>query len=109
MATVNSALGSHVTIVAFLDQIGWSFHYLVGTIYELFFMYTISSNWFDLPIIINTLLFGWFTISAGWFFIHPCMDFGVALRKTANPNLSRKTGLVAYTAFGLGLWFTTLI
>jgi len=109
VATVYSALGSNVTIVAFLDQIGWSFHYLVGAIYGLFFMYTISSNWFDLPIIINTLLLGWFTISAGWFFLHPCMGFGVALRKTANPNLGRKTGLLAHTAFGLGLWFTTLI
>ena len=71
MATVYSALGLHVTIVAFLDQIGWSFHYLVGAIYGQLFMYTISSNWFDLPIIINALLFGWFTISAGWFFLHP--------------------------------------
>ena len=109
MATEYSALGSHVTIVVFLDQIGWSFHYLVGAIYGQLFMYTISSNWFDLPIIINALLFGWFTISAGWFFLHPCMGFGVALRKTDNPNLSRKTCLLAHTAFGLGLWLTTLI
>ena len=43
------------------------------------------------------------------FFLHPCMDFGVAQRKTANPNLGRKTGLLAHTAFGLGLWLPTLI
>ena len=94
---------------AYENQIGWSFHYLVGAIYGLLFMYTISGNWIDLPLIINALLFGWVTISAGWFFLHPCMGFGVALRKTDNPNLGRKTGLLAHTAFGLGLWLPTML
>ena len=100
---------SLVRSYAYENQIGWSFHYLVGAIYGIFFLYLISENWIDLPLIVNALLFGWVTISAGWFFLHPCLGLGVALNKTENPQFVQITGLIAHTAFGLGLWLPFLV
>ena len=100
---------SLVRSYAYEKQIGWLFHYLVGTIYGIFFLYLISGNWIDLPLIVNALLFGWVTISAGWFFLHPCLGLGVALNKTENPQFGRITGLIAHTAFALGLWLPFLV
>jgi len=100
---------SLVRSYAYENQIGWSFHYLVGAIYGIFFLYLISGNWIDLPLLVNALLFGWVTISAGWFFLHPCLGLGVALNKTENPQFGRLTGLIAHTAFGLGLWLPFLV
>ena len=94
---------------AYENQVGWSYHYVVGAVYGLFFLYLISEKWIDLPLIISAVLFGWVTISAGWFFLHPCIGLGIALNKTANPQFGRLVGLIAHTAFGLGLWLPLLI
>ena len=53
-------------------------------------------------------LFSIFTIVAGWFLLQPGMGLGWAAAKTPAPWKVRGLGLLAHTAFGLGMWGVAL-
>lgn len=89
--------------------LGWLFHYGVGIAYGIFFLLIVGSSWLTDPDFLSAWLFALVTIAAGWFILQPGMGLGWAASNTPTPWKSRALGLVAHTAFGLGLWGSSLL
>lgn len=89
-------------------RIGWAFHYAVGTFYGVLFA-VIAGSWLDTPTFLPIWIFGLLTISAGWFLLAPGMGLGWAVSKVPNPWKARVLGLVAHTAFSLGMFAAALV
>lgn len=89
--------------------IGWIFHYAVGIAYGVFFVFVAGESWIANPTFLPLWLFALVTIAAGWFLLQPGMGLGWALAKTPTPWTGRFLGLVAHTAFGLGMWLPAVL
>lgn len=84
--------------------LGWLFHYGVGVVYGIVFLILIGPTWLNEPNFLSAWIFAIATIAAGWFILQPGMGLGWAARNTPTPWKSRGLGLIAHSAFGLGLW-----
>jgi hypothetical protein len=89
--------------------IGWVFHYAVGIVYGVFFVWVAGADWIAAPTFIPLWIFGLITISAGWFLLQPGMGLGWALSKTPNPTKGRVMGLIAHTVFSVGMWMPVVL
>ena len=89
--------------------IGWIFHYVVGLIYGVILALIMGSAWLAAPTFFPAWIFAIITIAGGWCLLHPGMGLGWFLSKTPTPWKNRGMGLLAHTAFGLGLWGTALV
>lgn len=85
-------------------RIGWAFHYAVGIVYGVVFLLIAGQDWLAAPSFLPIWIFSILTIAAGWFLLQPGMGLGWALGRTATPWKGRALGLVAHTAFALGMW-----
>ena len=90
-------------------RLGWLAHYSVGAIYGMIWAIFAGSAWLATPTFGPVWPFAIVTMVAGWFLLHPGMGLGWAASKTPNPWKVRGFGLLAHTAFGLGMWLTALI
>lgn len=89
--------------------LGWLFHYGVGVIYGIVFLLIVGSTWLLEPDFLTAWIYAIATIAAGWFILQPGMGLGWAASNTPTPWKSRGLGLIAHTAFGLGLWGSGLL
>lgn len=84
--------------------LGWAFHYAVGIVYGVVFAVLAGPGWLAAPSFLPVWIFALATIAAGWFLLLPGMGLGWAGSKTDAPWTVRAMGLLAHTAFGLGMW-----
>lgn len=91
------------------NALGWAGHYLVGILYGIVFAVLMGMDWFAAPRFLPAWIFGIATIAAGWFLMQPGMGLGWAASKTPAPNKVRVFGLLAHTAFALGLYGTAVL
>jgi hypothetical protein len=84
--------------------LGWAFHYAVGIVYGVVFALLAGPGWLAAPSFLPVWLFALATIAAGWFLLQPGMGLGWAGARTEAPWTGRASGLLAHTAFGLGMW-----
>lgn len=89
--------------------LGWLFHYGVGVAYGVLFLFLVGTEWLQDPGFLSAWIFAIATIAAGWFILQPGMGLGWAGSNTPAPWKSRGLGLIAHTAFGLGLWGSALL
>ncbi|PUB13088.1 DUF2938 family protein [Yoonia sediminilitoris] len=89
--------------------LGWLLHYGVGVIYGIVFLLIVGSTWLMEPDFLTAGIYAMETIAAGWFILQPGMGLGGAASNTPTPWKSRGLGLIAHTAFGLGLWGSGLL
>lgn len=89
--------------------LGWLFHYGVGAIYGILFLFLLGTEWLIEPDFLSAWVYAVATIAAGWFILQPGMGLGWAASNTPAPWKTRGLGLVAHTAFGLGLWVSGLM
>jgi hypothetical protein len=89
-------------------RLGWVFHYAVGLIYGVIFIALAGTPWLAEPAFLPLWVFSLLTIAAGWFLLHPGMGLGWAASKTPNPWKTRIMGLLAHTAFALGMWIVAV-
>lgn len=85
-------------------RLGWLFHYAVGLLYGVIFVLLAGRDWLAEPSFPPVWLFSLITILAGWCLLHPGMGLGWFASKTPSPWKTRILGLVAHTAFALGMW-----
>lgn len=88
--------------------LGWALHYGVGIVYGVIFVLLAGAGWLAAPTFLPVWGFSLLTIAAGWFLLQPGMGMGRAAAKMPNPWKVRGLGLVAHTAFALGMWGVAL-
>ena len=84
--------------------LGWAFHYGVGILYGVIFVLLAGAEWLANPVFLPLWIFSLLTIAAGWFLLQPGMGLGWAAANTPKPWKARVMGLLAHTAFALGMW-----
>lgn len=89
--------------------IGWAVHYGVGIVYGVVFMLLAGQDWLTHPAFLPVWVFSILTIAAGWFLLQPGMGLGWALSRTPAPWKGRWLGLLAHTAFAIGMWVVALV
>lgn len=89
--------------------LGWALHYEVGGIYGVIWAFIGGAAWLAHPTFVPVWIFALLTIAAGWFLLQPGMGLGWGASKTPNPWKVRGMGLLAHTAFGLGMWAVALV
>lgn len=89
--------------------LGWLFHYGVGLVYGILFLFLVGTEWLMEPDFLSAWIYAIATIAAGWFILQPGMGLGRAGSNTPEPWKSRGLGLIAHTAFGFGLWTSGLM
>lgn len=85
-------------------RIGWAFHYIVGILYGVAFVFVVGETWRAAPTFWPVWVFSILTIAAGWFLLQPGMGLGWAASKTESPWKVRAMGLLAHTMFALGMF-----
>lgn len=88
--------------------LGWVAHYGVGVVYGVVWALIAGPAWLAAPTFGPVWIFALLTIAAGWFLLQPGMGLGWAASNTPNPWKVRGMGLLAHTAFGLGMWAAAL-
>ncbi|MEZ4710129.1 MAG: DUF2938 domain-containing protein [Caldilineaceae bacterium] len=89
--------------------IGWTAHYLIGTLFAITFVTLVGDNWLHQPRLLPALLFGVVTVLAPFLIMHPAFGLGIAAAKTPNPTQARVRSLMNHTAFGCGLYLFGLL
>lgn len=87
---------------------GWIAHYLIGILFAALLLGIMGLDWARQPSFMSPILLGVLTLVAPFFITQPGMGLGVAASKTPQPNTARIRSLMAYTAFGVGLYLATL-
>lgn len=90
------------------NGLGWALHYGVGVAYGVAFAVLAGAGWLTAPTFLPVWAFALATIAAGWFLLMPGMGLGWAGARLDRPWLARGMGLLAHTAFGLGMWVAAL-
>ncbi|EPX86939.1 DUF2938 domain-containing protein [Salipiger mucosus] len=88
--------------------LGWAFHYAVGAIYGALFLAIVGPGWLEGAAFVPLWIFSLLTIAAGWFLLQPGMGLGWAAARTPQPWKARGMGLLAHTAFAVGMWVVAL-
>ena len=68
------------------------------------FVLLAGAEWLANPTFLPLWIFALLTIAAGWFLLQPGMGLGWAAANTPSPWKVRIMGLLAHTAFALGMW-----
>lgn len=83
--------------------IGWSFHYIIGTIYGAIYlglMHVMSI----VPTSLNGLTFGLITLAAPFLLMKPALGGGLFGLKVPNPGKGLFLSITAHAVFGVGLY-----
>jgi Protein of unknown function (DUF2938) len=84
--------------------VGWSAHYLIGTVFGLTFVLIASAGWLERPTVLPALGFGVVTVAMPWLVMQPAFGLGIAASKAPKPAQARLKSLMTHTVFGLGLY-----
>ena len=84
--------------------VGWVAHYVIGSLYALFFVALVSSSWLAGPTLLPAMLFGIGSVLVPYLIMQPSFGLGIAASRTPNPTQARLRSLMAHTVFGLGLY-----
>lgn len=91
------------------NLLGWILHYLIGIVFSLIHVLIWGEVWLTFPSFIPALLTGVVTLVFPFCIIQPCLGFGVAASKTQKPWKARWLSLLAHSAYGVGLYGSTLV
>lgn len=89
--------------------LGWLFHYGVGVVYGILFLFLVGMQWLKEPDFFSAWVFAIATIAGGWFILQPGMGLGLAGNNISAPWKSRALGLIGHKAFGSGLWASGVV
>ncbi len=89
--------------------IGWSAHYLVGTVFAALLLAIWGIDWICRPTIGPALIVGAGSVVAPYFIMQPGMGLGIAASRTPHPVTARIRSLIAHTIFGTGLYVAGLV
>jgi hypothetical protein len=89
--------------------VGWTFHYVVGAVFALVFVYLVSGDWLASPALLPALVFGVVTVVFPFFVMHPAFGIGVAASKTPNPTQARVRAFLNHAVFGIGLYISGVL
>jgi DUF2938 family protein len=89
---------------AYECPVGWSAHYLIGTVLGLAFVLIASAAWLERPTVLPALGFGVVTVAMPWVVMQPAFGLGIAASKAPKPAQARLKSLMTHTVFGLGLY-----
>jgi len=89
--------------------IGWTTHYLIGTMFALVFVLLASAGWLARPTLLPALAFGAATVVVPFFTMQPSFGLGIAASKTPHPNRARLKSLMTHTVFGVGLYLSAAL
>ncbi len=89
--------------------VGWTMHYVIGTLFAVFVVLLAGRGWLDGPALLPALLVGWGTVLFGWLVMSPAMGGGIAAARRPNKWTVRAVNLSAHTVFGIGLWLVALL
>jgi DUF2938 family protein len=84
--------------------VGWTTHYLIGTVLALIFAFLASDGWLAHPTILPAVAFGIATVVMPFFTLQPSFGLGIAASKTPSPNKARLKSLMTHTVFGVGMY-----
>lgn len=87
---------------------GWTVHYLVGILFGLVFVYSITEWWAN-PSLLPAVMFGLITVALPFFIMQPALGFGIAASKMPNPLQAQLKSLVTHLLFGCGLYISALV
>jgi hypothetical protein len=90
-------------------KVGWTIHYLIGTVFALLFVLLAPEGWLEGPTLSPAVLFGAVTVLVPFFTMQPAFGLGVAASKTPHPNRARVKSLMTHTVFGVGLYVSAAI
>jgi len=85
-------------------RVGWTTHYLIGTVFALLFVLIEGDFWLVRPTLLPALAFGIATVVVPFFTMQPSFGLGIAASKTPHPNRARLKSLMTHTVFGVGLY-----
>jgi hypothetical protein len=88
---------------------GWIAHYLIGVVFALALVASVSPRWLESPTLTPALVFGMVTVIFPFFVMQPCFGLGIAASKTPNPARARLRSLMNHAVFGLGLYIAALM
>ncbi len=89
--------------------LGWSLHYLIGTIFAALMVFCIINNNQVEPDFIAAIATGIISLIAPYFIMQPGFGFGIAASKLPAANKVRLKSFIAHLSYGLGLYLAMLI
>ena len=90
-------------------SVGWSAHYLIGTVFGLAFVLIVSAGWLERPTLLPALVFGVVTVAMPWLVMQPSFGLGVAASKAPKPTQARLKSLMTHTVFGVALYLWAVL
>ena len=90
-------------------SVGWSAHYLIGTVFGLAFVLIVSAGWLERPTLLPALVFGVVTVAMPWLVMQPSFGLGVAASKAPKPAQARLKSLMTHTVFGVALYLWAVL
>lgn len=89
--------------------IGWIIHYAIGIVFAGLLLMIWGIDWARTPTLGPALAFGFLTVTAPFFIMHPGMGLGVLASKAPRPNSARLKSVLTHTIFGVGLYISALL
>ena len=84
--------------------VGWLAHYVVGVLYALTLVATVSGGWLAQPTLFPAVVFGVVSVLVPYLIMQPSFGLGIAGAKAPQPAQVRLRSLMAHTVFGVGLY-----
>ena len=105
---------THANIVAaspkpFECTVGWIAHYTLGVLFAFALVAIVSRAWLARPTALPAIAFGIVSLLVPFLLVQPSFGLGIAASKAPDPTHARLKGLVAHTAFGLGLYVSAIL
>lgn len=88
--------------------VGWIAHYVIGTVYALVLVASVSGSWLAQPTLLPALLFGIFSVLVPYLIMQPSFGLGIAASRAPQPMQARLRSLMAHTTFGVGLYLSAV-
>lgn len=89
--------------------IGWIFHYAVGFVFGIAWLWFVRDLMKLTPGLLSAIVFSLLLIVTPWFIMQPGLGHGIAASRTQKPWLVRGLNLVVHTLFGVGLYLGWLL
>lgn len=88
--------------------VGWIAHYVIGAVFALVLVASLTSDWLARPTLLPTLLFGIGTVLVPFLIMQPSFGLGIAASRAPNPTQARLRSLMTHAVFGVGLYVSAV-